>query len=59
MDPELLSVRPVIDDSYSVSMTALCKDIAAQQAYQVDPLHHEFVNKFKTFWTRVQVYDAE
>jgi hypothetical protein len=51
--------RPIIDSSYSVALTVICKDVAAHDAYQVDPLHLEFVNTFKTFWNRVQIYDAE
>jgi hypothetical protein len=51
--------RPVIDDSYSVALTVLCRDVAAQNTYQVHPIHLAFVENFKTFWTRVQIYDAE
>ncbi len=50
--------RPVIDDTYSVALTVLCKDVAAQDAYQVDPLHLKFVENFKSYWVRVQIYDA-
>ena len=57
--PAKTEKRPVIDDSYSVALTVLCKNVAAQNAYQVDPIHLEFVEQFKTFWTRVQIYDAE
>jgi hypothetical protein len=57
--PAKTEKRPIIDDSYSVSLTVLCKDVAAHDAYQVDPIHLLFVNSFKTFWTRVQIYDAE
>jgi hypothetical protein len=51
--------RPIIDSSYSVALTVLCKDVKAHDAYQVDPIHLAFINKFKTFWNRVQIYDAE
>jgi hypothetical protein len=51
--------RPVIDSSYDVALIVVCKDVAAEAAYQVDPLHLAFVDKFKTFWTRVQIYDSE
>jgi len=51
--------RPIIDDSYSVALTVVCRDVAAHDAYQVDPLHTAFVEKFKTCWNRVQIYDAE
>lgn len=57
--PAATEKRPVIDDSYSVALTVLCKDLAAQNAYQIDPLHLAFVNTFKPFWSRVQIYDAE
>jgi hypothetical protein len=57
--PAKTEKRPVIDDSYSVALTVICKDVAAQNAYQVDPIHLKFVEQFKTFWTRVQIYDAE
>ncbi|WP_414659986.1 Dabb family protein [Horticoccus sp. 23ND18S-11] len=51
--------RPIIDSSYSFALTVLCKDVAAHDAYQVDPIHLAFIAKFKTFWTKVQIYDAE
>ena len=56
--PAATGKRPIIDDSYSVALTVVCKDIAAHDAYQVDPIHLAFVEKFKTFWVRVQIYDA-
>lgn len=57
--PAKTEKRPIIDDSYSVALTVICKDVAAHDAYQVDPIHLAFVNTFKTYWTRVQIYDAE
>ncbi len=57
--PAKTQKRPIIDDSYSVALTVVCKDIAGHDAYQVDPIHLKFVETFKTFWTRVQIYDAE
>jgi hypothetical protein len=57
--PAGTSRRPVIDHSFDVALIIECKDVAAEAAYQVDPLHVAFVEKFKTFWTRVQIYDSE
>ena len=51
--------RPVIDKAYSVGLTVLCKDIAAHNAYQVDPIHLAFVERCKPYWARIQVYDCE
>lgn len=50
--------RPVIDDSYAFALTIVCRDVAAHDAYQVDPLHQAFVAKCSGMWTRVQIYDA-
>jgi hypothetical protein len=56
--PAATGKRPIIDDTYSYALTILCRDVAAHDAYQVDPLHQAFVNTFKSYWTRVQIYDA-
>jgi hypothetical protein len=56
--PAATQKRPIIDDSYSVALTVICKDVAAHDAYQIDPIHLAFVDGCKTFWTRVQIYDA-
>lgn len=57
--PAATTDRPVIDRSYSVALTVICKDVAAHDAYQVDPIHGRFIESFKTFWSKVQIYDAE
>jgi hypothetical protein len=57
--PAATTRRPVIDASYDVALIVQCKNVAAEAAYQVDPIHLAFVEKFKTFWTRVQIYDSE
>lgn len=50
--------RPVIDHSYDFSLTFVFADKAAQDAYQVHPVHLEFVAECQHLWQRVQVYDA-
>ncbi len=57
--PAATQNRPIIDKSFSIALTVVCKDVAAHDAYQVDPIHEVFVNRFKTYWSRVQIYDAE
>ena len=57
--PAKTEKRPIIDDTYSVALTLLCKDLAAHDTYQVDPIHLAFIEQFKTYWERVQIYDAE
>ncbi|MBI1369741.1 MAG: Dabb family protein [Planctomycetes bacterium] len=52
--------RPVVDNSYSVQLLVVFADKAAHDAYQSpdDPVHQKFIDTFKTFWTRVLIYDS-
>lgn len=56
--PAPIPPRPVVDASYDFAISVLFADVAAHNAYQVDPLHTAFVARFKTYWERVQIYDA-
>lgn len=49
--------RDVVDNSYDYALSIHFKDKAAQDAYQVDPIHTAFVEKLADHWTKVQVYD--
>ena len=52
------SPRAVVDQSYQVALNLLFEDQAAEAAYQVHPLHLEFVEKvFKPNCQRATVYD--
>ncbi|MCP5519558.1 MAG: Dabb family protein [Verrucomicrobiales bacterium] len=54
------SHRPVVDQTYQVALNVTFADKAAQDAYQVHPLHIEFIEKvFKRVCERVVVYDFE
>lgn len=57
--PAAIPPRPVVDLSFSFAITVLFSDVAGHNAYQVDPLHLAFLARFKAYWTRVQIYDAE
>jgi hypothetical protein len=56
--PAPTAKRPTIDDTYHFALTIICRDVAAHDAYQVDPLHRAFVDACKSYWARVQIYDA-
>lgn len=52
------SHRPVVDQSYQVALNLVFPDKQTQDAYQVHPLHIEFVEQvFKPVCQRVVVYD--
>jgi hypothetical protein len=41
-----------------VALTVLLKDIAAHDAYQIDPIHLACVGAYRGYWSKVQIYDA-
>lgn len=51
--------RPVIDDSYDCAVTVVLQDLTAQDQYQIDPIHQEFIDACSSFWERVVIYDAD
>ena len=54
------SERPVVDQSYQVALNLIFADQASQDAYQVHPLHVEFVEKaFRPNCVKCVVYDFE
>ena len=42
-----------------IVITVVLKDLAAQDQYQIDPIHHQFIDKCSSFWERVVIYDAD
>ena len=57
--PAPVPPRPVIQTGYDVSITGVFKDVAAHDAYQVDPIHTAFVKNGQPYWSRVEVYDSQ
>ena len=54
------STRPVVDQTYQVALNVQFANQAAQDAYQVHPLHLKFVDEvFKPRRKKVVVYDFE
>src|SRR4051812_12369287 len=52
------SARPVVDQSYQVALNLVFSNKKAQDDYQVNPLHLEFVNGvLKKTCQRLVVYD--
>ncbi len=50
--------RDVVDHSYDYSLIVHFKDEAAQEVYQVHPIHLKFVENFGPFFEKVIVYDS-
>jgi len=49
--------REVVDNSYAVNLVVHFKDKAGHDHYQDAPKHHEFIERNKAIWQKVQVYD--
>ena len=54
-----MTPRPVVDNSYQVGLCVVLDDAAGHDAYQVHPLHKEFIARNSQHWQRVQVYDFQ
>ena len=50
--------REVIDGSYSFSELFLFETAADQDAYQVHPIHQQFIKDYGHLWEKVVVYDS-
>jgi hypothetical protein len=57
--PAPVPPRPIIDRTYDFGITCVFKDVAAHDAYQVDPIHKVFIDDCKDRWARVQIYDTQ
>lgn len=49
--------RDVVDNSYDYAWVTHFKTSADHDAYQIDPIHLEFIEKYKSLWKEVVVYD--
>ncbi|MDX2188340.1 MAG: Dabb family protein [Bacteroidota bacterium] len=56
--PGATADRPVIEKSYSYSLLTIFDDVAGHDAYQVDPIHEQFLKDCKEMWEKVIVYDS-
>jgi hypothetical protein len=50
--------REVIETSYAISWLLFFDNAADQDAYQVDPIHLQFVKECSALWSKVVVYDS-
>ena len=50
--------RSIIDNSYNFSLVVTFPDLATHDAYQNDPSHLQFIEKAKSLWKKVVIYDS-
>jgi hypothetical protein len=56
--PASTEKRDVVDNSYQVSELLMFDDVEGQNAYQVHPIHQQFVKDYSHLWHKVVVYDS-
>jgi len=57
--PSSTEKRPVIDASYTYSLTHIFESVEDQNIYQVHDIHNEFIDLCSKMWEKVIVYDAD
>jgi len=57
--PAATGQREVVDDSYTYSLLLTFKDKAAQDKYQDEDVHKQFIEESSHLWSKVVVYDSE
>lgn len=57
--PASTEKRDVVDNSYSASELMFFESLAAQKAYQDDPIHQKFIADCSHLWEKVVVYDVQ
>ena len=50
--------RPVVDTTYTFSLTIIFEDLAGHDVYQVHDLHKAFLDQFRVLFEKVVIYDA-
>ena len=50
--------RGVIDNTYNLSWVIIFDNGEDQGAYQIDPIHLQFVAEYSHLWKKVIVYDS-
>ena len=57
--PAPTNPRPVVDNSFSYSITVNYEGMDEINVYEVHPIHLDAIDKYKKYWTRVEVRDSE
>lgn len=52
------ATREVVDDSFTYNLIVSFESAAAQEGYQKEEAHLQFIEESKNLWTKVVVYDA-
>ncbi|MGN0001810.1 MAG: Dabb family protein [Sphingobacterium composti] len=57
--PAPTNPRPVVDNSFSYSITVSYEGMDEINVYEVHPIHLDAIEKYKKYWVKVEVRDSE
>lgn len=57
--PAQTEVRPVTENTWDYALSIQFASQVEHDSYQVHPEHDNFVDQFKSYWSKVQVMDLE
>lgn len=57
--PAPTNPRPVVDNSFSYSITVSYEGMDEINVYEVHPIHLDAIDKYKKYWVKVEVKDSE
>lgn len=52
------AIREVVDDSFTYTLVVTFESAEAQEGYQEEEVHLQFIEECKSLWKKVVVYDA-
>ncbi|MCH6259080.1 Dabb family protein [Puniceicoccaceae bacterium K14] len=57
--PASVPDRPPLVKDYDFGLTGVFESVEKHDAYQVHPIHKEFIESYKPIWEKVVVYDFD
>jgi len=52
-----MTPREIVDNTYDFAWICHFQDKAGHDAYQINPIHRAFVEKYEHLFDRVKIYD--
>jgi hypothetical protein len=51
--------RDVVDNSYDLGLTVIFENSADHDAYQVHPIHKQYIANYGKYWSKIQAFDFQ
>jgi hypothetical protein len=51
--------RDIVDNSYDLGLCVIFPSSADHDAYQIHPLHKQFIANYAQYWSKIQAFDFQ